>query len=75
MIQIPAILKLLTPKVLNAIISYVFDKNDLDYKVEELEKDIKDLKNDAHPPIFSQAELDDILKRLGRLEDKYAKSN
>tara|TARA_Y100000593_G_scaffold83824_1_gene158281 strand:- start:2651 stop:2800 length:150 start_codon:yes stop_codon:yes gene_type:complete len=43
MIQIPAILKLLTPKVLNAIISYVFDKNDLDFKVESLEKRIKKL--------------------------------
>ena len=32
------ILKILTPKVLKAIMSYVFDKNELDYKVEKLEK-------------------------------------
>ena len=44
------ILKLLTPTVLNAIVKYVFEKNDLDHqmeavidKVAELEKKIERL--------------------------------
>ena len=32
------ILKILTPKILRKIMSYVFEKNELDYKVELLEK-------------------------------------
>ena len=45
------VLKLLTPSVVKAIMDYVFNKNDLDYKmeklierVEQLEKEIKSLK-------------------------------
>tara|TARA_R100000278_G_C5360343_1_gene125139 strand:+ start:95 stop:244 length:150 start_codon:yes stop_codon:yes gene_type:complete len=32
----PVIFQLLTPKVVNGILDYVFKKNDLDYKVEQL---------------------------------------
>ena len=35
MVMLP-ILKLLTPKVLNAIVKYVFEKNTLDYQVEAI---------------------------------------
>ena len=41
----PIILKLLTPKVIKAIIAYVFEKNELDTKVEELENRIQKLEN------------------------------
>jgi len=43
--MLPAILKLLTPKVIKAIIAYVFEKNELDTKVEELENRIQKLEN------------------------------
>ncbi len=43
--MLPIILKLLTPKVIKAIIAYVFEKNELDTKVEELENRIKKLEN------------------------------
>ena len=34
--MLPMVLKLLTPKVVKAIMDYVFEKNDLDYKMERL---------------------------------------
>lgn len=34
--MLPVIFKLLTPKVVNGILDYVFKKNDLDYKVAQL---------------------------------------
>ena len=34
--MIPLILKLLTPSKVKAILSYVFEKNDLDYKVDKI---------------------------------------
>ena len=42
---IPAGLKLLTPKIIKAIIAYVFEKNELDTKIEELENRIKKIEN------------------------------
>tara|TARA_Y100001938_G_scaffold146269_1_gene224816 strand:+ start:71 stop:289 length:219 start_codon:yes stop_codon:yes gene_type:complete len=72
MIAFPAVLKLLTPKVVKALLSYVFEKNDLDFKVEALEEEISELKKDSHPPIFSEIERDDIIKRIGKLEDRNA---
>ena len=43
--MLPVILKLLTPKVIKAIIAYVFEKNELDTKVEELENRIQKSEN------------------------------
>lgn len=43
--MLPAILKLLTPKVIKAILAYVFEKNELDTKVEKLENRIEKLEN------------------------------
>ena len=37
------ILKLLTPKVLNAIVKYVFEKNDLDHQMEAVVNKVSDL--------------------------------
>ena len=34
--MLPMVLKLLTTKVVKAIMDYVFEKNDLDYKMERL---------------------------------------
>ena len=50
MFPLPIILKLLTPKVIKGIISYVFEKNDLDHKVDDLEKRIRDLETHTHAP-------------------------
>tara|TARA_R100000781_G_C4078038_1_gene126761 strand:- start:766 stop:945 length:180 start_codon:yes stop_codon:yes gene_type:complete len=43
------ILKMLTPKVLKAIMSYVFEKNDLDKKMDLVEVRLSRLELDAHP--------------------------
>ena len=41
-------LKILTPKALKAIMSYVFDENELDIKVQVLENRILELEKDSH---------------------------
>ena len=42
-------LKILTPKVLKGIMSYVFDENELDIKVQVLENRVSMLEQDTHP--------------------------
>ena len=42
-------LKILTPKALKAIMSYVFDENELDIKVQVLENRVSMLEKDTHP--------------------------
>ena len=44
------ILKILTPKVLKGIISYVFEENELDIKIQVLENRVGDLEKTAHAP-------------------------
>tara|TARA_R100000008_G_scaffold46369_1_gene27352 strand:+ start:417 stop:626 length:210 start_codon:yes stop_codon:yes gene_type:complete len=44
------IFRLLTPSVVKGIIDYVFKKNDLDYKTEQLLERIEKLEKDSHPP-------------------------
>ena len=65
--MIPAyLIKLLIPKVLDKlqdVISYVREPNDLDVRVEKLEKD-------SHPPVFTKEDLKRINKRLNKLEKK-----
>tara|TARA_R110002020_G_scaffold438535_3_gene648997 strand:+ start:7742 stop:7921 length:180 start_codon:yes stop_codon:yes gene_type:complete len=41
------ILRILTPKVLKAIMSYVFDENELDIKVQVLENRVSMLEKDS----------------------------
>ena len=67
---------------LNNIKSYVEDDNELDIKmktalkrlrknaryIEELEKDVANLKRDSHPPIFGKKDKNNIIKRLKKLE-------
>ena len=43
------VLKILTPKALKAIMSYVFDENELDIKIEVLENRVSALEQDTHP--------------------------
>ena len=80
---INAIIKALNKRFnLNNIKSYVEDDNELDIKmktalknvrknakyIEELEKDVANLKRDSHPPIFGKKDKNDIIKRLKKLE-------
>ncbi len=58
------ILKILTPTILKTIMKYVQEPNELDHKVVELEKEIKKLKKESHPPVFSTEERDLIFARL-----------
>ena len=67
---------------LNKINNYVEEDNELDIKmktalknvrknakyIEELEKDVANLKRDSHPPIFGKKDKKDIIKRLKKLE-------
>ena len=44
------VLKILTPKVLKGIMTYVFDENELDIKIQVLENKILELEKVAHAP-------------------------
>ena len=44
------ILKILTPKVLKAIMAYVFDKNPLDEQMDMVLVRLQNLEKDSHPP-------------------------
>tara|TARA_Y100000593_G_scaffold27484_1_gene54951 strand:- start:7524 stop:7799 length:276 start_codon:yes stop_codon:yes gene_type:complete len=69
---------------LKKIKDYVEKPNELDKKVQEIENTVfvfnksfdnvedtlKDLKKEAHPPIFSKLNLDKIEKRIAKLEKR-----
>ena len=80
---INAIIKSLNKRFdLRNIKEYVEEDNELDIKmktalknvrknakyIEELEKDVANLKRDSHPPIFGKKDKKDIIKRLKKLE-------
>ena len=44
------VLKILTPKVLKGIMSYVFDKNPLDHQMDMVLHILDKLEEDSHPP-------------------------
>ena len=44
------VLKILTPKVIKAIMSYVFDKNNLDDQMEMVLVRLEKLEKDSHAP-------------------------
>ena len=44
------VLKILTPKVIKAIMSYVFDKNNLDEQMDMVLVRLEKLVEDSHPP-------------------------
>ena len=74
--------KIETKHKLNKLKKYVEEENELDKQmkqvhkvnakqgktIEELEKDVAILKADSHPPIFSQSDYDQLLKRIKKLE-------
>ncbi len=50
MIGLPAVLKLLTPKVVNAIMDYVFKDNVLDEQMESVRTRLNKLEKISHKP-------------------------
>ena len=69
MIGVPLVLKLLSPKIVKGIIAYVFDRNELDDKVDVLIKDVGELRELSHPPIFETKDKEMIEARLKALEE------
>tara|TARA_R100001594_G_scaffold12533_1_gene27770 strand:- start:4376 stop:4579 length:204 start_codon:yes stop_codon:yes gene_type:complete len=43
------VLKILTPKVIKAIMKYVFEKNELDMQMESVRARLDNLEKDSHP--------------------------
>ena len=74
--------KIMEKHNLNKLQKYVEEDNELDVQmkqaqktigklgkyIEELEKDVANLKRDSHPPIFGKKDKNDIIKRLKKLE-------
>tara|TARA_Y100001973_G_C5086574_1_gene275194 strand:- start:104 stop:313 length:210 start_codon:yes stop_codon:yes gene_type:complete len=67
---LPVVLKLLTPKVVNGILDYVFKKNDLDYKVEKLIERVEQLEKDSHPPKKWGIMIDSLKEDIKKLKEK-----
>ena len=63
----PVILQLLTPKVVKAIMAYVFEKNDLDYKMEKL---IERVEKDSHPPKKFDTQIKNLQEAVKQLKEK-----
>ena len=71
--MIPFFLKILTPKVLKQIMTYVFEKNDLDYKVDGLIERVDKLEKDSHPPVFTQIKYNSIINDIKQLKKRNKK--
>ena len=71
--MIPFFLKILTPKVLKKIMTYVFEKNDLDYKVDGLIERVDKLEKDSHPPVFTQIKYNSIINDIKQLKKRNKK--
>ena len=48
--MLPVVFKILTPKVIKGIMSYVFDKNALDEQMDMVLHRLEKLEKDSHPP-------------------------
>lgn len=82
--QVKKIIKKKIGEKLNKVTKYVEEDNELDIQlrqaqktiskqgryIEEMEKDIANLKKDSHPPIFSKKDLVKLSKRINKLEKK-----
>ena len=66
----PVIFQLLTPKVVKGIIDYVFEKNDLDYKMEKLIERVESLEKDSHPPKKFDTQIKILQKAVKKLKEK-----
>tara|TARA_Y100001963_G_scaffold88219_1_gene121878 strand:+ start:794 stop:1021 length:228 start_codon:yes stop_codon:yes gene_type:complete len=71
--MIPFFLKILTPKVLKQIMTYVFEKNDLDYKVDGLIERVDKLEADSHPPVFTQRKYESIVNDIDGINKELKK--
>ena len=74
----PMLLKLLMPKImdhfmemfkLDKVLKYVEQPNDADQRIDKLETQIIMLAEDQHPPIFTEEMKQEIVDRLGKLEE------
>ena len=68
--MLPVVFKLLTPSVVKSIMDYVFKKNDLDYKVDQLIERVKDLEKDSHPPKNWSELIRGLNKEIKLLKEK-----
>tara|TARA_R100000664_G_scaffold6465_3_gene11491 strand:- start:2783 stop:3010 length:228 start_codon:yes stop_codon:yes gene_type:complete len=73
--MIPFFLKILTPKVLKQIMEYVFEKNDLDYKVDGLIERVDKVEKDSHPPVFTQRRYESIVDDIESIKKQLKKRN
>mgnify|MGYP001380422663 CR=1 FL=1 len=65
-----SILKLLMKDLpLTDIIKYVKEENDADLRINDLELEVAKLKRDSHPPMFTESDRDEIIKRITRIEN------
>ena len=63
------VLRFFTPKIIKAILKYVFEKNELDIKCEELDVQAMDIEKKCTDIGFKVTAIQDVLKGLG--EDQH----
>ena len=63
------VLRFFTPKIIKAILKYVFEKNELDIKCEELDVQMMDIERKCTDIGFKVTAMQDILKDSG--EDQH----
>ena len=54
---------------LDKVLKYVEQPNDADQRIDKLETQIIMLAEDQHPPIFTEEMKQEIVDRLGKLEE------
>ena len=64
------IFKLLTPSVVKGIIDYVFKKNELDYKTEQLLERVERLEKKSHPPKNWSGVVKGLDEEIKQLKEK-----
>ena len=70
--MLPVILKFLTPQIIKAlpkIMEYVFEKNDLDFKVENHNERLLALEKTSHAPKDWQKEINLLKSQIKELKD------
>ena len=58
---------------LKKIDDYVNKENDADRMIKDLSDQIKELKENSHPPIFKEQDQKDMIRRIRNLEKKIRK--
>ena len=54
---------------------YVFEKNDLDYKVDGLIERVNKVEKDSHPPVFTQRRYESIVDDIESIKKQLKKRN